>query len=248
MIRPERVVVVVGTGTDIGKTWVTCRIIEHLLNIGYSVGARKPAQSFDPAMNEPTDAHLLALAVGVEPTEVCPAHRWYTVPMAPPMAAEAIGLAPPTLAQLVQELGFDPVPTATSTINKAPTEGTAVESRIDVLFVETAGGVRSPHAANPPADAIDLLDAIHPDHVLLVADAGLGTINSIRLTLAALLPWDVVVVLNRFDAENPLHCANLSVLKTDAQSAIGRRTPILTDLRDVASTLLGRPPPPSVVP
>jgi len=231
MIRPHRVVAVVGTGTDVGKTWVTCRLMEQLVADGFTVSARKPAQSFDPAQNEPTDADLLGRAAGLAPTDVCPAHRWYTVPMAPPMAAEALGLPPPTLPELVRELGFDPVPTT----------GARSDAPIDVLFVETAGGVRSPHAANPSADAIDLLNAIHPDQVLLVADAGLGTINSVRLTLGVLTPWDVVVFLNRFDAGDPLHRANLATLENDRRSPVGRVIPVLTELTDAAVCMAGPP-------
>ena len=43
---------------------------------------------------------------------------------------------------------------------------------------------------------------------MLVADAGLGTINAVRLAVAAIEPRPVVV-LNRFDADDALHVANL---------------------------------------
>ena len=48
-----------------------------------------------------------------------------------------------------------------------------------------------------------------PDIVLLVADAGLGTLNSVRLSVDA-LPGSapVVVVLNRYDQGNDLHVRN----------------------------------------
>jgi dethiobiotin synthetase len=45
--------------------------------------------------------------------------------------------------------------------------------------------------------------------VLLVADAGLGTLNSVRLSVGALGGTaPVVVVLNRYDARDDLHVAN----------------------------------------
>jgi dethiobiotin synthetase len=56
---------------------------------------------------------------------------------------------------------------------------------VDVGLVETAGGVRSPQADD--GDVLDLVAAIAPDHVILVADAGLGTINAVRLSVAALV-------------------------------------------------------------
>ena len=72
--RPGLVVVVAGTATEIGKTWVTARLAERLLAAGATVAARKPAQSF-AADDEVTDADVLAAATGEDPTAVCPPHR-----------------------------------------------------------------------------------------------------------------------------------------------------------------------------
>ena len=84
-LRPQRLIVVVGTRTEIGKTWVSARLLRDLRANGLHVAARKPAQSFD-SDDALTDAHHLADASGETPTEVCPRHRWYPIPMAPPMA------------------------------------------------------------------------------------------------------------------------------------------------------------------
>ena len=43
---------------------------------------------------------------------------------------------------------------------------------------------------------------------ILVADAGLGTINAVRLSVDALSGFDVLVVLNRYDAGEDLHRRN----------------------------------------
>jgi dethiobiotin synthetase len=56
-----------------------------------------------------------------------------------------------------------------------------------------------------------MISVIAPDHVLLVADAGLGTINAIRLSLEALADGTArtpVVILNRFDPSSDLHRRN----------------------------------------
>ena len=84
---------------------------------------------------------------------------------------------------------------------------------VEVGFLETAGGLRSPIAED--GDCLALVVAAMPDVLLLVADAGLGTINSIRLTMDALvrLPADIIVVLNRFDSGSELHQRNLSWLR-----------------------------------
>lgn len=190
MTRPARLVVVTGTGTEVGKTWVGARALHHLRVHGLRVAARKPVQSFEPGVG-PTDAELLAGATGEEPDEVCPRHRWYETPMAPPMAAEALGRPPFRLTELLDELAWP--------------------DAVEVGLVEAAGGPRSPLAGD--GDTVDLVRGLQPDLVVLVANPGLGAINSVRLAAAPFEPLaPVVVVLNRFDAADALHRANRSWL------------------------------------
>jgi dethiobiotin synthetase len=199
-VCPRRLVAVVGTGTDVGKTWVAARLLTDLRAAGLRVAARKPAQSFEPD-DDPAglDAALLASATGEPPEEVCPRYRWYEVPMAPPMAAEALGRPPFTIQDLLSELRWP---------DDADTNADTDSDAVDVGLVETAGGVRSPLAAD--GDCLAFCEALSPDVILLVADAGLGTINAVRLTLEALrpLPSPVIVVLNRYDAAADLHVRN----------------------------------------
>ena len=205
--RPAVLVVVAGTGTDVGKTWLAARLLEHWRGAGLSVAARKPAQSFSPGEG-PTDAEVLGGASGEEPTAVCPPARWYPVAMAPPMAAAALGRPGPSLAALVAELDWP-------------------AAAVDVGLVETAGGVRSPQADD--GDVVDLVDAVAPDHVVLVADAGLGTINAVRLTVAALAPGPdhrhPDVVLNRYDPSSDLHRRNLAWLRDVDAMTVTALTP-----------------------
>jgi dethiobiotin synthetase len=206
-VRPRRVVAVVGTGTDVGKTWVAARLLSELRAAGWRVAARKPAQSFDPGDDPATrDAAVLGAATGESPEEVCPPHRWYEVPMAPPMAAECLHRPPFTIQDLVSELRW---PAEAGAVEAGAVEAGAVEvGAVEVGVVETAGGLRSPLAVD--GDCLAVCEALAPDCVVLVADAGLGTINAVRLTLQALHPLEVpvIVVLNRFDAEIDLHVRN----------------------------------------
>jgi dethiobiotin synthetase len=212
--RPERLVLVVGTGTAVGKTWVACRVARALRRRGLIVVARKPAQSYDAGDDlSDTDAALLAHATGDHPAVVCPQHRWYPVAMAPPMAAEALGRRPFTIADLVDELAWPAV--------------------VGVGLVEAAGGVRSPLAVD--GDGVALSAALRPDRVVLVADAGLGTINGVRLSAAALAPWPVTVVVNRFDPSDDLHVRNLEWLTgVDGYD-------VVTDAEDLVSPIVGWP-------
>jgi dethiobiotin synthetase len=187
LFRPERLAVVCGTATDVGKTWVACRLLRGLRHRGIPVAARKPAQSFADD-GHATDAELLAAASGEAPRDVCPAHRWYPAAMAPPMAAAALGREAFTSASLAAELDWP--------------------ARTAVGILETAGGVRSPLASD--GDTVTFCHLLAPDVVILVADAGLGTINAVRLSAGALEDGSapVVVYLNRYDATDELHRTN----------------------------------------
>ncbi len=198
-MRPERLVLVCGTGTEVGKTWVGARLLRELRNRGLSVAARKPAQSFDidsdgQRLGGPTDAEVLGAASGEHPDSVCQTFRSYHRAMAPPMAADALGLPRFTVADLVAEMSW-------------PSGG------VGVGIVEMAGGVRSPQASD--GDTTDLVSALDPDVVLVVSDAGLGTINLVRLSMEALHPTTsrmpdlrTVVVLDRYDAHHDIHRRN----------------------------------------
>jgi len=52
---------------------------------------------------------------------------------------------------------------------------------------------------------------------VLVADAGLGTINAVLLSVGVLDPWPVTVVLNRYDQLDDLHRRNRAWLVDRAQ-------------------------------
>jgi len=200
-LRPRTLVAVAGTGTAVGKTWVAARVVAALRSEGWCVSARKPAQSFDPSDAGATDAELLGAASGEPPERVCPRERWYVRAMAPPMAAEALARPPFGIADLAREI-----------------ESSWPRPRADVGLVELAGGPRSPLAAD--GDGVDLVRALAPDLVLLVADAGLGTLNAVRLAVDALANGALLVHLNRYDATNELHRRNRDWLAAHTRLAL----------------------------
>jgi dethiobiotin synthetase len=184
-VRPARLVVVTGTGTAVGKTWFSAATLARLRDHGVRVAARKPVQSFEPGAG-PTDAEVLAAATGEHPDEVCPPHRSLGVAMAPPMAADVLGQPAFTVADLVTDVQW--------------------RGGVDVGLVEGVGGPRSPVASD--GDTVDLVAALRPDTVVVVADTGLGAINAVRLSVAPFDGGEVVVALNRFDAGDDLHRRN----------------------------------------
>ncbi|WP_455351759.1 dethiobiotin synthase [Streptomyces sp. SYSU K217416] len=155
------VVVVSGTGTEIGKTVVTAAVAATALAAGRSVAVLKPAQT-GLAPGERGDAAEAARLAG-ELTAVELAR--FPEPLAPDTAARRAGLAP-VHPQEVAEAA----------------EKLAAEH--DLVLVEGAGGllVRFDEAGSTLADVARLLRA----PVLVVAPAGLGTLNSVALTSEAL--------------------------------------------------------------
>jgi dethiobiotin synthetase len=180
----RELIVVSGTSTGVGKTWVAAQLLTELRIQGVAVAARKPVQSFEPG-EQAADADILANASGEPRTRVCPAHRSYELAMAPPMAADALGLPRLLISDIVGEIDL-------------PLAG--------VVLVEGVGGPRSPLAHD--GDTVALANALDADRVLLVAHPGLGTINEVLLSVDAFGGRPSMVFMNKFDPSNDLHRAN----------------------------------------
>ncbi|WP_405446326.1 dethiobiotin synthase [Streptomyces erythrochromogenes] len=153
------VVMVSGTGTEIGKTVVTSAVAAAAVAAGRSVAVLKPAQT-GVGPQEPGDAAEVVRLAGPSVTAMELAR--YPEPLAPDTAARRAGLptlAPAQIAEAARRLSKDH----------------------DLVLVEGAGGllVRFDEAGNTLADAARLLGA----PTLLVTQAGLGTLSS--TTLAA---------------------------------------------------------------
>lgn len=155
------IVVITGTGTEVGKTVATAAVAAASLAQGLSVAVLKPAQT-GVGEGEPGDAAEVARLAG--PVTAAELVR-YPEPLAPATAARRAGL-PPVGPQDIAE---------------AAAKLAAVH---DVVLVEGSGGllVRYDEEGSTLADAAALLRA----RVLLVAPAGLGTLNATSLTAEAL--------------------------------------------------------------
>lgn len=188
--RPRSLVVVVGTGTEVGKTWVSAAVLAELRRAGATVAARKLAQSHEPGDSATNfDSTILAEATGEDPSIVCPSSLTFDRALAPPIAASVLGHQVPRLSDLLSFAPFD--------------------DDCELGLVETAGGLRSPQAED--ADALGVVDALGPEHVVLVADAGLGTISTVRLCVEDLerAGHHPIVVLNRFASSDTTARENL---------------------------------------
>ncbi len=144
---------VTGTGTGVGKSWVTEALVRCYRSEGLSVAAVKPIET--GCAPEPEDAQRLARAAG-----------------RPELASQpgfVRGLAP--LAPWAAELGGEPAVPATADLVEAirsSTEGA------DVRIAEGAGGPLVP--VDRDRDVADLMSALGWP-VLLVGLDGLGTLS-----------------------------------------------------------------------
>ncbi|NMI00203.1 dethiobiotin synthase [Pseudonocardia acidicola] len=159
----SRTVVVTGTGTDVGKTVVTAALAALAVARGDRVAVLKPAQT-GVAPDEPGDlAEVLRLTGGAVST--CELGR-YPDPLAPVTAARRAGADPVTpadAADAAQKLAVDH----------------------DLVIVEGAGGLLVRFTDDPPGTLADVAAALAAP-VLVVAAAGLGTLNHTALTVEAL--------------------------------------------------------------
>ncbi|MEU7435316.1 dethiobiotin synthase [Streptomyces sioyaensis] len=155
------VLFVTGTGTEIGKTVTTAAIAAAALARGRSVAVLKPAQTGVTAHETGDAAEVERLAGPVTTLELAR----FPDPLAPATAALRAGL-PPVLPQDIAEAAAK----------------LAVSH--DLVLVEGAGGllVRFDADGHTLADAARLAKA----PVLVVAQAGLGTLNATALTALAL--------------------------------------------------------------
>ncbi|TLQ47262.1 dethiobiotin synthase [Streptomyces marianii] len=156
------VIVVSGTGTEIGKTVVTAAVAAAAAVQGRKVAVLKPAQT-GLSQSEPGDAQEAARLAGPGVTGIELAR--FPEPLAPATAARRAGMAP---------VGPHEVADAAAKLAEEH----------DLVLVEGAGGllVRFDGQGGTLADAARLLGA----PVLVVAPAGLGTLNATALTAEAL--------------------------------------------------------------
>jgi dethiobiotin synthetase len=182
---------VAGTGTDVGKTYVTATIIQALVANGRTVEALKPVVSgFDPAAPEASDPAVLLAALGRAATaealaEVSP---WrFREPLSPPIAARREG----------KVIDADEV--------TALCRERVRQAQDRLLVVESAGGIMSP--LSEKTTMLDLAAALKLP-IVLVAGSYLGTVSHTLTALAAMAARRVTplaVVVSESEGAPPLH-------------------------------------------
>jgi dethiobiotin synthetase len=188
------VVLVTGTDTGVGKTVVTAAVAAAASAAGLRVAVVKPAQTGTLA-GQPSDVDIVVRLAGPATGRTLSS---YPDPLAPLAAARVRGLAPLELYAAVDAIR-------------------SVAESHDLVLVEGAGGLLVPMGERPsgqPWTLADLAVTLGAPAVV-VARAGLGTLNHTALTVEALERRAVSagVVLGAWPAEPELvHWANLTEL------------------------------------
>jgi dethiobiotin synthetase len=162
-------VFVTGTDTGVGKTEAAAALLSLLADRGLRPAPFKPYESGMPSLRAPQDAIALqAAARCADDLFDISIHR-FRAPVAPGVAALRLGRKPSFKKTLAAFERFS---------------GRA-------LVAEGAGGLRVP--IDERRDVIDLVEALRLP-VLLVARAGLGTLNHTALSLDALAARRIPVI------------------------------------------------------
>ena len=157
---------ITGTGTDIGKTYVTGLIVKKLAQAGCKPAYYKAAMSGNNRCPDgsliPGDALFVKECAGIEQDLDSMCHYVYENAYSPHLASRIEGH--PVEMQVVRQGFYALVP------------------QYDYITVEGSGGILCPICFDEAK--IQLEDVIKDLHLscIMIADAGLGTINNVVLT------------------------------------------------------------------
>ena len=189
---------VTATGTDVGKTYAAALILKELkrrgLNAGYYKAALSGAQPPSSAV-EDDDVYVRRIA-GLAPDEAVVSYRYRTA-VSPCLAAEREGLQPPDKDRIRSDFF-------------------RMANRFDYTVVEGSGGILCPlnHSREGVFTIADMVADLELPSII-VADAGLGTLNAVKLTADWMISHRLPiagVLLNRFEKGNFLHEDNARMI------------------------------------
>ena len=205
---------VTGTGTDVGKTYVTGLIIKKIKENGMTPGYFKAAMSGNEREEDgtliPGDALWVKNVSGISQSveEMCP--YVYEHAYSPHLASRLEG---------------NHVEMAVVLDNYRK-----VKEKYDYITVEGSGGILCPICFDEARIGLtDIIDEMELD-CILVADAGLGTINSVVLTYEYMKNRNMNIkgmIFNHYIADNIMHednirmCEYMTGLPTLAKVSMG---------------------------
>lgn len=165
---------ITATGTDVGKTYISALLIKAMRNAGYHCGYYKAAVSGADSIAE-SDAGFVNQAAGIGETEERLLSYLYKTPVSPHLAAQIEG---------------NPL-----CMEKVEADYRKTCREYDYIVIEGSGGIICPIRWDDEAHILleDIVIKLSLP-VLVVADAGLGTINATVLTVHYLKEKQIPVV------------------------------------------------------
>lgn len=186
---------ITATGTDIGKTYVSGLLVKKFRDLGLNCGYYKPALSGAIKQQDgsllPGDCDFVVKTSGLNVKPMDCVTYCFEEAVSPHLAAERQGVR---IEKSVIKSEFQ-----------------KREAIYDYLVVEGAGGITCPF--NMKEEILLLPDIIKALglNVVIVADGGLGTINSVLLTVEYAKQQGLNIkglILNNFDENNFMHLDN----------------------------------------
>jgi len=189
-------VFITATGTDIGKTYVSGLLVKKMRDLNYNCGYYKPALS--GAIKQP-DGTLLPgdcdfvtgfAKLNIKPSD-CVSYCFEEA-VSPHLAANRLGveIKPEKIVQDFKN----------------------ISQKFDYMVAEGAGGITCPFCITPTKTVLlpEIIKNLGLD-IVIVADGGLGTINSVILTVEYAKAHNLNVrglILNNYIKEDFMHIDN----------------------------------------
>lgn len=193
-------VFITGTDTDVGKTFVTAYIVKTLRDKGIQAGYYKAALSgayYENGKLIPGDAkYVMEQSNFKEAYDECVSYTFEDA-VSPHLAAQRVGV----------EINLD----------KIQQDYEALLKKYDYVVVEGSGGIVCPIKVTEQSVVLleDIIKRLKLD-TLVVARAGLGTINHTVLTVKYIQSKNLVVkgiILNGYEEGNGLHEDNKRMIE-----------------------------------
>lgn len=177
----DKGIFITGTGTDVGKTYVTALIVKKLNEEGIKTGYYKAAISGANSIDH-SDAGYVKKISKINQKEDTLLSYIYETPVSPHLASKIEG-NPVNMTKILKDFN-------------------RVKNEYDFIVVEGSGGIVCPIRYDN-IENIFLEDIIKKLELksLIVADAGLGTINSVVLTVSYMKSKNITVsgiILNNY--------------------------------------------------
>ena len=191
---------ITGTGTDIGKTYISALIIKKMRESGFNCGYYKPVLSgvteiCGKLVDSDVNYVIQQADIPTEP-EKSVSYYWKEA-VSPHLAAKRVN----------QKIDIDKIKYDFSQLNK----------KYDYLLIEGAGGITCPLVIEKDEKYLlkDLIWELGLS-IIIVADAGLGTINSTLLTIDYAKSNGIEIegiILNNYESDNFIHWDNLEQIE-----------------------------------